>query len=201
MAREVRKGMGKGAIYPHEKAKLLLHPVRRILQSPSRLADRLELSPGMLLLEVGPGPGWFSVEIARRLEPGPGPLLFDIQREMLRMATERLDRAGLSAPAVQGDAMALPFRDQSFDVALFVTVLGEVPDPALCLTEVWRVLKNGGLLYVSEARGDPDRIRYSRLREMTEGAGFIAEPGHPGRGWVYTAKFHKPDGSAPAGPG
>lgn len=190
MTTEIKRGMGKGAVYPHEKAGLLLHPVRRLLHNPSKLAERLELSQGMRVLEVGPGPGWFSLELARRLAPG-GLVGLDIQREMLLMARDRLSKADRSGEAVQGDAMQLPFRDGSFDVVLFVTVLGEVPSPEAGLAEAWRVLAPAGTLCVSEARGDPDRIPYAKLRELAEGIGFTPAAGHPGRGWVYTAKFQK----------
>ena len=192
MAREVRFGTGKGAIFPHQKAGMLLNPLRRFVHSAPKLADRLELAPDARLLEIGPGPGYFSVEFARRVPRGRH-VLFDIQAEMLAMARERMRNAGATASAaVQGDALRLPFSDRSFDAAVLVAVLGEIPGPGDCLAEVARVLRPGGLLCVSETRGDPDRIRYGDLKRFALEAGFIAEPGHPGRGWTYTAKFRTP---------
>ncbi|MCA9830478.1 MAG: class I SAM-dependent methyltransferase [Dehalococcoidia bacterium] len=192
MTREVRFGTGKGAIFPHQKAGMLLNSLRRFVHSAPKLADRLELTPDALLLEIGPGPGYFSIEFARRVPRGRH-VLFDIQSEMLAMARSRQGTAGVTpSPAVQGDALRLPFADASFDAAVLVAVLGEIPGPGDCLQEVRRVLRPGGLLCVSETRGDPDRIRYDELRRLAEGAGFVADAGHPGRGWSYTAKFRAP---------
>jgi ubiquinone/menaquinone biosynthesis C-methylase UbiE len=184
-----RFGMGKGAVYPHQKARMLLNPLRRFVQSPERLAARLDLAPGAWVLELGPGPGYFSPAIAQRIPDGR-LVLFDLQAEMLAMARHRLRAAACpNFAAVQGDALALPFAAAAFDAAVLVAVLGEVPHPDQCLAEVRRVLRAGGLLCVSETRGDPDRIPYGRLEAMAVAAGFLAEPGRRGRGWTYTARF------------
>jgi ubiquinone/menaquinone biosynthesis C-methylase UbiE len=170
---------------------MLLNPLRRFVHSPGRLADRLDLAPDMRILEVGPGPGYFSVEFARRIPEGR-LVLFDIQAEMLAMARSRLRQASVhNTAAVQGDALELPFRDECFDAAVLVAVLGEIPDPERCLAEIRRVLRPGGHLCVSETRGDPDRIPYARLRRLAGGAGYTPCGGHPGRGWTYTARFRK----------
>jgi ubiquinone/menaquinone biosynthesis C-methylase UbiE len=98
----------------------------------------------------------------------------------------------MSAAAVRGDALDLPFRGASFDAAVLVAVLGEVPEPGRCLAEVRRVLKPGGVLWVSETHGDPDRIPHSHLRQLAIDAGYAADARSPGRGWVYTASFVNP---------
>lgn len=195
MAREVRFGMGKGRVYPAGKAGSLLNPLRRLIQPPGRIVDRLALTPGARVLEIGPGPGYFSIEAAKRIPSGLH-CLFDLQAAMLRLAQSRIDQAGVAnCRAVQGDALQLPFRDDSFDVSFLVAVLGEVPDPATCLREVRRVLRPGGLLSITEMRGDPDRIRPEHLRALGEGASLTFE-GKQGRGWSYTANFRVPAGES-----
>lgn len=192
MAREVRFGMGEGAIYPASQARWLLHPVRRFLHSSTRLAANIGLEGGMTVLELGPGPGYFSTEFLKRLPRGR-LVLFDIQAEMLRMARSRLIEAGAAGHSqVRGDALALPFRDGAFDMAILVAMLGEVPTPGACLAEVARTLKPGGFLAVSETRGDSDHIRPRALREMTDAASLVPIGKPPGRGWTYIARFQKP---------
>jgi hypothetical protein len=68
--------------FPHQLWFIMDNPVRGLLVNPRRLIDRLELSGSEDVLEVGPGPGLFSVEIARRLTTGRLELL-ELQPEML----------------------------------------------------------------------------------------------------------------------
>jgi ubiquinone/menaquinone biosynthesis C-methylase UbiE len=166
-----RRFSGRGA-YPHELAFVLTLPLRRFLQPPEALVARLALAPDARVLELGPGPGWFSPHVARALPRGK-LVLYDLQREMLAKARRRLNRFGVvNAAFAQGDGARLPFRAASFDVAFLVAVLGEVPDPAACVAELRRVLRAGGLLALTETRGDPDALSQDELVALVEPRGF-----------------------------
>jgi arsenite methyltransferase len=159
--------------YPHQAAALLDNPFRRLLVNPDRLADGLSLTGSERVLELGPGPGFFSVEIARRLTGGQLDL-FDLQPEMLDKARRKLDRAGYRNVGFHaGEASTgLPFPDSTFDVAFLAAVLGEVPDKPACMRSLGRVLKPGGRLVFVEGFPDPDRISVSELRALAEPEGF-----------------------------
>jgi hypothetical protein len=68
--REVWAHFRGRAAYPHQLAFLLLNPLRSLMFSPGDLAARLRLTVNARVLELGPGPGFFSVEIARRIPLG-----------------------------------------------------------------------------------------------------------------------------------
>ncbi|WP_456414007.1 methyltransferase domain-containing protein [Oceanithermus profundus] len=183
---------GRGAFAP-DLSFVLLSPLRRLVLPPERLAERLHLNEGARVLELGPGPGYFSVAVARRLPRGRLELL-DLQPQMLERARRRLARAGLESRAgfTVGAADApLPWSDGSFDVAFLVAVLGELNDPLACLREVRRVLKPGGLLSITEQPGDPDFVPAERVRELAARAGF--EPCESyGSGRNFTLNFRSP---------
>lgn len=161
---------GRGT-YPHQLAFALLLPGRGLILSPRALADRLELRPDARVLELGPGPGYFSPEIARRLPRGRLEL-FDVQIEMLCRAKRRLQRAGLANFGLtRGSGERLPYRSGAFDVVFLVAVLCEVPDPPACLASVARVVRPGGLVSVTELPGDPDAIPRDELLRLGEAAG------------------------------
>ena len=182
-----RRFSGRGA-YPHELAFVLTLPLRRFLQPPEALVARLALAPDARVLELGPGPGWFSPHVARALPRGK-LVLYDLQREMLAKARRRLNRAGVANAAfVQGDGARLPFRDASFDVAFLVAVLGEVPDPAACVAELRRVLRAGGLLALTETRCDPDALSRDDLVALAQPRGFALECVDLERA-AFTARF------------
>jgi tRNA A58 N-methylase Trm61 len=85
--------IGRGT-YPHEFAFLLLIPLRSLLLTPRKLVARLHLTETSRVLELGRGPGFFSVGVARNVPRGH-LCLVDLQREMLEKARRRLRRAGV----------------------------------------------------------------------------------------------------------
>src|SRR6201996_6350070 len=101
--------------FPHQATFMLHNPIRRALMKPAGIIDKLGLSGSEHVLELGPGPGFFSVEIARRLTYGRLDL-FDLQPEMLVKAKRRLDRAGFADVGfTAGEASeAFPFPDHTF---------------------------------------------------------------------------------------
>ncbi len=185
MAPERVFGVGRGKVFPAERAKSLLNPARRIVQSPSRTVAKMALRASDRVLEIGSGPGYFTPELARAT-PSGRVVALDLQSEMLRLAAARTDRGSVSC--VQGDAMALPFADARFDAALVILVLGEVPDRAACLGEIARVVRAGGQLALCESRRDSDFIGLRDLVALVEPAGFEFA-GRRGIAWEYTARF------------
>lgn len=171
--------MKRGQVYPHQAARALLNPLRRLIVSPQALVRWMNVGPDAAVLELGCGPGYFSPALARATSAGV-VVLFDLQGEMLAMARDRVRGAGV-AFAVQGDALALPFATASVDVVLMVTVLGETGSPAMCLREIGRVLRPNGRLVIVEQRGDPDRIARDEIVALAATAGLTLARERRGR--------------------
>lgn len=72
----------------------------------------------------------------------------DLTRAMLERCARRA--GGLEFAAVQGDSLALPFRDGSFDHAVLHLILAIVPDPVRALSETARVVRPGGVILVMD---------------------------------------------------
>jgi ubiquinone/menaquinone biosynthesis C-methylase UbiE len=142
----------------------------------ARLREALEPRAGERMLEVGPGTGYYSLDVAGWISPGGSLDVLDIQQEMLDHTMRRAVEAGVAnITASQADARELPYADDSFDAAYLVTVLGEIPDQDAALRELHRVIRPGGRLVVGELMGDPHMVTLGKLRERGEAAGFRFE--------------------------
>jgi ubiquinone/menaquinone biosynthesis C-methylase UbiE len=152
-----------------------------------RLRSVLSPSSGERLLEVGPGTGYYSLPVARWLEPSGRLDVLDIQQEMLDHTLRRATSEGIANIAgEQADGREMPYEDSSFDAAYLVTVLGEIPDQDAALRELRRVVKPGGRIVVGELFGDPHMVTFRALRERAEAAGLEVERKLGGRLWHFT---------------
>jgi len=137
-----------------------------------RLRGVLEPMAGERVLEVGPGTGYYTLDLAQWVGHEGAVEILDVQQEMLDHTIRRARERGLwNVNPTRGDARELPYDDDSFDAAILVTVLGEIPDQDAALREVARVLKPRGRLIVGELFGDPHMVTTRSLERRADGAG------------------------------
>lgn len=180
---------GQSAPCPASLAFLVNNPVRQNYMRP--VLDRVGLQPGETVLELGPGPGAFTVDAARRVGPQGQLIAVDIQPEMIAQVETRVRQAGLNNVQTHvASAYELPLADASVDRAFLVTVLPEIPDPVRGLREIHRVLKPGGVFSTTEEFLDPDYPRSQTSIAWAREAGFQLSERH-GNWWVYTLNFCK----------
>src|SRR5215472_3060020 len=125
--------------------------------------DRLPISPGDRLLDLGCGGGRHAFEAARR---GARVVAVDTDRGELDkvaamfagMAEAGELPAGASATAVAGDATSLPFADGSFDKVIAAEVLEHLPADQTAMNEIARILRPGGMAAVTVPAWMPERI-------------------------------------------
>jgi len=155
-----------------------------------RVLDRIGIQPGERVLELGPGPGAFSVEAARRAEPGR-LVAVDIQPAMIAAVEKKAREAGVTNVETHvASAYDLPLEDGSMDRAFLVTVLPEIPDRRRALLELHRVLKPGGVLSLTGELLDPDYPLARTTIRWAREAGFDLAERH-GNWFVYTLNFQK----------
>lgn len=105
--------------------------------------DWLAPPPDQRWLDVGCGNGAFTERVIARHRPSA---LHGIDPSAAQLAYARTRPALQGAELVEGDAMALPYADDAFDLAVMPLVIFFVPDPARGVAEMARVVRPGGLV-------------------------------------------------------
>mgnify|MGYP001317355495 FL=1 len=123
------------------------------------MMDWLAPRGGQLLLDVAGGTGDISFRFLKRAGNAHATVL-DLTEPMLGEGRKRAETAGISDQLdwVVGDAMALPFEDQTFDVYTISFGIRNVTNPKKALAEAYRVLKPGGRIMVLEFSHIPNDL-------------------------------------------
>jgi len=175
--------------------RLLDSGYRRKIQPPSQLIERGGIKKGMQVLDLGCGSGAFTTFIARTVGEKGKVYALDIQADMLKQLERKLSKPEnkdiKNIKLIEGNAYELPFDNASLDLVNMVTVLQEIPDRSRALHEVKRVLKQGGILAVTELFPDPDYPWKSTTIKLGKGAGFVVNK-VSGNFFNYTVRFRKP---------
>ncbi len=125
--------------------------------------DRLGVSAGDRVLDLGCGGGRHAFEVYRR---GADIVAFDqdaaelenVAKMFAAMAEAGEAPASAEATTVVGDALGLPFPDESFDCVVASEILEHIPEDEKAMHELTRVVKPGGTVAVTVPRWLPERV-------------------------------------------
>jgi len=125
------------------------HALKMAYQTPDIVSARaqvvtaLKLQEGLQVLDIGSGPGLLAQDISQNIGNSGSVVGVDMADNMIESARKLCaNRAMVSFE--QGDAMSLPFADNSFDAVVSTQVYEYVADLNAALTEFARVLRPGG---------------------------------------------------------
>jgi len=157
------------------------------------IVETLALANGMTVLDAGCGPGRLTVPLARSVGPAGRVVALDIQPRMLARAKTKTEAAGCTnvefVAAGLGDGRLTANR---FDRVVLVTVLGEIPNRAAAVAELFCALKPGGLLAIVEVIFDPHFQSRNIVTGLAVATGF-RERAFFGHGLAYVIHFEKPN--------
>lgn len=135
---------------------LLLGPIRRLLHDPSAILSPY-LREGMTVLEPGPGMGFFTLELARRVGRTGRVIAVDVQAKMIEQLKRRATNANLAeridARVTRVDSMQLNGLDSSVDFVLAFAVVHEMPDTATFFAEAAATMKPDAHMLLVEPLG------------------------------------------------
>lgn len=126
----------------------------------SRIAEQRALAQriagivprGGSVLEVAPGPGYLSIELAKL--GGCRCFGLDISETFVKIERQNARETGVEVDFRHGDATTMPFEDTAFDFAVCVAAFKNFTQPLRVLEELYRVLKRGGAALIVDLRKD-----------------------------------------------
>lgn len=131
-----------------EKEKIVLDWINKMNDSKSLVSDftsRVGNPSGKTILDAGCGNGGLSIAF---WQAGAKPTGIDIEKELYDIAIKQKEAYRADIDFHLYDGFKLPFKDETFDYAVSVSVLEHTTDPVMYLREILRVTKPGGCLYL-----------------------------------------------------
>lgn len=107
---------------------------------------------GGSFLEVAPGPGYHTIELAKLRDCQAHGL--DISETFVAIASENARQAGVDVEFCVGNASSMPYADASFELVVCQAAFKNFTQPVEALAEMRRVLKPGGVALVADLRHD-----------------------------------------------
>lgn len=184
----------EGSVCPWWIGWLLASPLRRLAHDPATIVAPY-VRDGMTVLEPGPGMGFFTLELARRVGPAGRVVPVDLQPRMLAGLRRRAARAGLlerlTLRVATPDSLGVADLAGAVDFALVFAVVHELPAARPFFREVAGVLKPGGRLLLAEPSGHVSVAAFEAELQAAGEAGLrVAE--HPAVRWSRAAVLAKP---------
>lgn len=152
--------------------------VRRLLQNPYKIVGKY-IKEGQTVMDLGCGPGFFSLAMAKLVGEKGTVISVDIQDEMLQMVKRKSEREGLSSSIVLHKAQPEKLGiSEMVDFALAFYMVHEVQDKKSFLSEVASHLKPDGRFLIVEPKFHVSKSNFDSTLEIARSVGMeqISEP-------------------------
>lgn len=172
---------------------LLAFPARRLVHNPDAILGPL-VKEGMIVLDVGPAMGFFTLPLARMVGPTGKVICVDLQEKMLATLRKRAGASGLAdrivARTCQPTSLGIDDQAGRIDFALAFAVVHEIPDTPRLFAEVACALRPGGRWLVAEPKGHVPLAAFNRMLAVADEAGMHVV-GRPRIHWCHAALLEK----------
>ncbi len=159
-------------VCPVEYSGSLDNFIRRLVHKPRRILEA-HVGKGMTVLDLGCGPGYFTIELAKLVGEEGRVIAADIQQGMLDKVTGKIRGTDLEQRVeihkCQDDMIGI---SQKVDFVLAFWMVHEVPDQDKLFTELKSVLKPGGNIYIIEPRFHVSLKLFESMITRIENTGF-----------------------------
>ncbi len=149
--------------------------MRRWIEDPVRILAPY-VKEGMTVLEPGPGMGFFTLELARRVGPAGRVVAIDIQPRMLAALRRKAEKAGLADRLVTrlaaADSLGIQDLAGTVDFCFAFAMVHEMPDAGRFFDEAAKALKPGASILLAEPSGHVEDADFAAELELAAARGF-----------------------------
>lgn len=167
-----QKWVPQGKPFPARGSFFLESPLRGLLTWREGVFRWAGLKKNMQVLELGPGPGFFTISLANWVKPGVVHAV-DIQEGMIARLRPKLAKRGITnVKTYVAPAWQLPLNNEAVDAVFAYQVLEEVEDLRASALELHRVLRPQGTLAIVQLKFDFGRQQKEAMKAILPQAGF-----------------------------
>ena len=152
------KGLPMEGMIASWYAKTTLKDIKRHKLMAKQLVEKIPTHGSVL--EIAPGPGYFCIQLAKL---GNFQITgLDISKSFVEIARRNAKEAGLNIDFREGNASAMPFKDETFDFTFCQAAFKNFSEPVKAISEMYRVLKPGGVAVIADLRRDASAVDIER---------------------------------------
>lgn len=155
-----------------ENSKFLDLKLRRVVQNPEKILKPY-ISEGMVVLDMGCGPGFFTIDMTKLVGDSGKVVAADLQMEMLKKLESKVKDTNIENRIdfheAKKDEIGLSGK---FDFILIFYMLHEVPNQKTFLNELKNALKTNGKILISEPKFHVSKKDFQKSIELIEEMGF-----------------------------
>ena len=163
-----------GHVCSHKLSFMLDNPLRRWIQSPKKVVGSY-IKEGDTVIDMGCGPGFFSIDMAKMVGEAGRVIAVDLQEHMLSHVKKKAAKHGvldrMEFHLCEQDRIGLC---QKADFILAFYMIHETPDPYSCLCEMKGLLKEDGSLLIVEPKFHVNQEAFDAMLDDAERAGLKA---------------------------
>lgn len=184
--------MATSHVCPAERAGMLDSWFRKLIQNPDKIVSPY-LRSGMKAADIGCGPGFFTLPMARMVTSSGRVYGYDLQEEMLAKIEQKIEGSAvadsISLKATRQDKIGFV---EQVDFVLAFYMVHETTSAAALFKEVYLAMNGGGTFLVVEPLFHVSKSDFQAYFEIAEKCGFVTERG-PQVFFSRSAVFRKRD--------